>query len=46
MNAEIGRDADQIFVERPVVDRAHAQPVAHERLARLLCVTDYVRSIE
>ena len=46
MNAEIGGDADEIFVERSVVDRAHAQPVAHERLARLLGVADDVRSVE
>ena len=46
VDAEIRSDSDEILVERSVVDRAHAQPVAHERLARLLGVADDVRSVE
>jgi hypothetical protein len=46
MNLTLRRDADQILVEGTVVDRAQAQPVADERLALLVDVTDDVRGIE
>ena len=39
----VRRDADEVLVERSVVDRAEAQAVADERLACRLRVTDDVR---
>jgi len=46
MDAEIRRHADEILVERAVVDRAEAQPVRHDRLTQLFCVPDDVRRVE
>src|SRR4051794_26137397 len=42
----IRRDADEILVERAVVDRAEAQAVGHRRLTALLDVAHYVRGVE
>jgi hypothetical protein len=39
-------DANQILVERPVVDRAQGQAVADDRLAELLGVADDVCRVE
>jgi len=42
----VGRDADEVLVERSVVDRAQAEPVAHGRLAAVLNVAEDVCSVE
>src|SRR4249920_2196551 len=46
MNAQMWCDADQVLVERPVMDGAEAQAIAHHRFARLLDVRDDVRRVE
>ena len=42
----VGRDADEVLVERPVVDRAEAEPVAHYRLAGGIRVSHDVGGVE
>ena len=42
----VGRDADEVLVERAVVDRAEAEPVGHRRLAGELRVGDDVGRVE
>jgi hypothetical protein len=42
----VGRDADEVLVERSVVNRAETEAVAYGRVAELLGVADYVRGIK
>lgn len=46
MNLAVRRYAYEILVERTVVDRAEAEPVANERLAVLFDVADDVRGVQ
>ena len=46
VNDVIGRDADEVLVERAVVDSAQAQSVLDRRLAGFFDVADDVRGIE
>jgi hypothetical protein len=42
----VGRDADEVLVEGPVVDRAEAQVVADPRLPAGIRIADDVSSIQ
>ena len=46
MHLVVGRHADQVVVERAVVDRAETQAVAHLGLAVHLEIADDVRRVE
>jgi hypothetical protein len=46
VNAEIRRHPDQILVERPMVDRAQRESVAHDWLTQPLRVADDVGGVE
>ena len=46
VNAEIRRHPDKILVERPMVDRAKGESVAHDWLTQLLRVADDVGGVE
>jgi hypothetical protein len=42
----VGRNANEVLVERAVVDRAKADAVADERFSLFLGIADYVGSVE
>jgi hypothetical protein len=46
VDTEIRCDPDEVLVEGAMVDRAEAEPIRHDRRARLLRVGDDVRGVE